>query len=182
MTGNIVWMWYMTLCDEVFHHIHVLSMKLLKQLQAAYRLPLSILVNRLMRSGLMPWHWHSWSPFTRQSPMNRPITAANITSIYLINIYKILEKVLHKLLYSFQNKHQLLCESPYSFKSNHSTVDVIIEFLTKILPSLDKREICLSAYLDLSNALISLIMFCWKSSNNTWKCLRAVQLIVIYHR
>ena len=70
----------------------------------------------------------------------------------LSNISKILEKVMHKRLCSFMNKHHLLCESQYGFRSKHSTVDAITEFVTKILPSLDKREICLSAYLDLSKA------------------------------
>ena len=69
----------------------------------------------------------------------------------LSNISKILEKVMHKRLCSFMNKH-LLCESQYGCRSNHSTVDAITEFVTKLLPSLDKREICLSAYLDLSKA------------------------------
>ena len=50
------------------------------------------------------------------------------------------------------NKHHLLCESQYGFRSHHSNVDAITEFVTKILPSLDKREICLLAYLDLSKA------------------------------
>ena len=36
--------------------------------------------------------------------------------------------------------------------SSHSTVDAITEFVTKILPSLNKQKICLSAYLDLSKA------------------------------
>ena len=70
----------------------------------------------------------------------------------LSNISKILEMVMHKRLCSFMNKHHLLCESQYGFRSNHSTVDAITEFVTKILPSLDKREICLSAYIDLSKA------------------------------
>ena len=70
--------------------------------------------------------------------------------LLLSNIAKILEKVMHKRLCSFMNKHHLLCNSQYGFRSNHSTVDAIAEFVTKILLSLDKREICLSAYLDLS--------------------------------
>ena len=52
----------------------------------------------------------------------------------------------------FINEHHLLYESQYVFQINHSTVDAITEFVTKLLPSLDKREICLSAYRDLSKA------------------------------
>ena len=93
-------------------------------------------------------------------------TLNNYRPISLVsNMSKTLEKVMHKRLCSFMNKHHLLCESQYGFISNHSTVDAIAEFVTKILPSRDKREICLSAYLDLSKAFDTINHDAmWKSS------------------
>ena len=63
-----------------------------------------------------------------------------------------MEKVVHKRLYSFLQKHDILYASQYGFRSSYSTIDAITEFVSEVLYSLDKKENCLSVYLDLSKA------------------------------
>ena len=129
-----------------------INMKLLKQLQASCSLPLSILINMSLGQGVVP----DTMKLAKVIPIYKAKSKESLNNYrpisLLSNISKILEKVMHKRLCSFMNRHHLLCESQYGFRSNHSTVDAITEFVTKILPSLDKREICLLTYLDLSRA------------------------------
>ncbi len=70
----------------------------------------------------------------------------------LASISKILEKVMHKRVYSFLEKHKILSDKQYGFRPKCSTTDAITEFVSDILPSLDRKEYCLSVFLDLSKA------------------------------
>ena len=71
----------------------------------------------------------------------------------LSNISNILEKAVHKRLYSFLCRHDILYNSQYGFRPNHSTTHAITEFTTNVLNSMDQGEHCLSVFLDLSKAL-----------------------------
>ena len=92
-------------------------------------------------------------------------------SISLLSTKSKTLEVMYKRLHSLMNKHHLLYGSRDGFRSNHSTVDAITEFVIKILPSLDKQEISLSAYLDLINAFdtINHNVMLKNIQLNTWK-------------
>ena len=70
----------------------------------------------------------------------------------LPSISKILEKVIHKRLYTFLNSHTIFYASQYGFRPNHSTINAITEFTSYVMSSLDKQEHSLSVFLDLSKA------------------------------
>ena len=70
----------------------------------------------------------------------------------LSNISKVLEKVVHKRLYSFLTRCDILCDKQYGFKSNRSTIDDVTDLTSDVLSSLDRNDMCLSVYLDLSKA------------------------------
>ena len=70
----------------------------------------------------------------------------------LPSISKILEKVIHKRLYTFLNSHNIFYASQYGFRPNHSTINAITEFTSYAMSSLDKQEHSLSVFLDLSKA------------------------------
>ena len=55
----------------------------------------------------------------------------------LSNISKILEKVVHKRLYGFVTKHEILYDGQYGFRPKHSTIDALTEFVSNALPALD---------------------------------------------
>ena len=61
-------------------------------------------------------------------------------------------QAVHKRLYSFLCRHDILYNSQYGFRPNHSTTHAITEFSTNVLNSMDQGEHCLSVFLDLSKA------------------------------
>ncbi len=66
----------------------------------------------------------------------RPISLLPVLS-------KLLEKVVHKRLYSYLLKHQILYESQYGFRESHSTTNAISELTAHILESFDERKIAI---------------------------------------
>ena len=56
------------------------------------------------------------------------------------------------MLYYFLTHNKILYDRQYGFRPARSTTDAITEFTTDALPCLDKRENCISVYLDLSKA------------------------------
>ena len=70
----------------------------------------------------------------------------------LSNISKVLEKVVHKRLYSFLTRCDILCDKQYGFRPNRSTLDAVTDLTCDVLSSLDRNDMCLSVYLDLSKA------------------------------
>ena len=70
----------------------------------------------------------------------------------LSNISKVLEKVVHKRLYSFLARCDILCDKQYGFRPNWSTIDAVTDLTSDVLSSLDRNDMCLSVYLDLAKA------------------------------
>ena len=63
-----------------------------------------------------------------------------------------LEKVVHKRLYSFLTCCDILCDKQCGFRPNRSTIDAVTDLTSDVLSSLDRNGMCLSVYLDLSKA------------------------------
>ena len=59
---------------------------------------------------------------------------------------------MHKRLYGFVTKHEILYDGQYGFRPKHSTIDALTEFVSNALPALDNSGNCLAVYLDLSKA------------------------------
>ena len=68
----------------------------------------------------------------------------------LSNISKVLEKVVHKKLYSFLTRCDILCDKQYGFRPNRSTIDAVTDLTYDVLSSLERNDMCFSVYLDLS--------------------------------
>ena len=58
----------------------------------------------------------------------------------LPSLSKILERVVHKRLYSFLQDHNLLHKYQYGFRKKRSTVDAVTEFVKDRLLALDNNE------------------------------------------
>ena len=65
---------------------------------------------------------------------------------------KILEKIVHKRLYNFLDKQNLLYNNQYGFRPKHSTIQAITQLSAEILESLDKKKYTTGVFLDLSKA------------------------------
>ena len=61
-----------------------------------------------------------------------------------------MENVVHKRLYSFLMKHDILYRNKFGFRSKHSTVDAVTKFTSDVLKNLDMKQHYLGVFLDLS--------------------------------
>ena len=65
---------------------------------------------------------------------------------------KILEKIFTNRLVKYLNKYNIICDSQYGFRQNHSTELAILEMVEKITDSIDKKRIPMGIFIDLKKA------------------------------
>ena len=129
-----------------------ISLVLLKQLSSTISYPIAKLVNMSFEQGVFPtamkmakvipiYKGKSKELFTNYRPIS-----------LLSNVSKVLEKVMHKRLSAYMEKHQMLYRNQFGFRPKHSTSDAVIQFAHDALHSLDTNGKCLSVFLDLSKA------------------------------
>ncbi len=127
-------------------------MHLLKQLCEPCSVPITHLVNMSLEQGIVP----DAMKLARVIPIHKAKSKEEFNNYrpisLLSNVSKVLEKVVHKRLYSFLAKHNILYSNQYGFRPKRSTIDAITEFNSDVLPSLDAKQKCLSVYLGLSKA------------------------------
>ena len=89
-------------------------------------------------------------PIYKKKEISNP---ENYRPISLLSIFnKLMEKLMFTRLYSFLSKYQILYQYQFGFREKHSTVQAIIEITDDIKEQLDKGNIVLGTYLDLSKA------------------------------
>ena len=70
----------------------------------------------------------------------------------LSNINKILEKLVHKRLYSFLEEHNCFYKNQFGFRSGHATEHALIEITEKIREALDQKKFACGIFVDLQKA------------------------------
>ncbi len=65
---------------------------------------------------------------------------------------KVMERVIHKRLYDFLDKHNILYNSQYGFRKKHSTTDAVAKFVKERLLAYEGNEHTIAIFLDLSKA------------------------------
>ena len=65
---------------------------------------------------------------------------------------KILERIIHKRLYNFLDRYNLLHNSQFGFRNKYSSYMAVLEAYNKIVSNLDKGKHTLGLFLDLSKA------------------------------
>ena len=65
---------------------------------------------------------------------------------------KILEKPFHNRLHKFIDKHKLLTESQYGFRSNRATSLALIDSVEEITNSIDLKQYTVGIFIDLQKA------------------------------
>ena len=156
-----------------------ISSKLLKSLQPALCLPISILINKSMETGQVPADMKIAKiiPIYKSKEKNN---MGNYRPISLLpSVSKILEKAVHKRLYGFCETQHILYDNQYGFRPKHSTIDAVSKFSAHVMASLEDNLTTLAVFLDLSkafdtidhNILIKKTKFLWYS----WYCLGVVQ-------
>ena len=103
-----------------------ISMQLLKQLCQSCSFPIAIIIYMSFDQGIVP-------------------DAMKLAKV--IPIFKAKKKQ-----YSFLARCGIICDKQYGFRPNRSTIDAVTDFTSDVRSSLDRKDMRLSVYLDLSRA------------------------------
>jgi hypothetical protein len=129
-----------------------ISMSLLKHISEECCLPLAMIINKSLEQGTVPDHMKLAKVVPIYKAKNKELLTNYRPISLLPNISKILEKVVYGRLNSFLSKHDILSSDQYGFRTKRSTIDAITKFAADVLLSQDRKDYCLSVYLDLSKA------------------------------
>jgi len=133
-----------------------ISNKFLKLIANSIIQPLNIVFNRSLQEGSFPDNMKmaEVNPIFKNNDRH---LLANYRPISLLPVVsKILEKIVHKRLYSFLTRNNLINPSQYGFRPNCSTTHAVLEFLSNIIANSDRKQFSLGLFLDLSRAFDSL--------------------------
>ena len=120
--------------------------------------PLSKIINISLRNGIFPDKLkvakvlHVFKPEDPQYFVNyshRPISL-------LPNLSKIFEKVVYNRFTEFIERLEILYCCRFGFRKNHSTALSLINLINKIAESIDRNEVTIGVFLDLSKAFDTL--------------------------
>jgi hypothetical protein len=77
----------------------------------------------------------------------------NYRPISLLNVFsKVLEKIVHTRLSNFLEQNNLISDSQYGFRKNHSTIHPLVKFLNFITSAFNDKEHCLAIFCDMRKA------------------------------
>ena len=133
-----------------------ISNHMLKWLHPVITEPLSTIFNLSIKHGIFP----DYMKIAEIVPLHkggdeslcnnyRPISL-------LITISKILEKLIYKRTYSFLEKNNILFQSQYGFRTNHSCADAIAELVGEMTKNKENGLYTAGIFLDLSKAFDTL--------------------------
>ena len=129
-----------------------INSKLLKAVESCIVKPISTLINKSIETGIVPDIMKLAKVIPIYKAKNKD-ELSNYRPISLLPVLsKIMEKVIHKRLYSFLEHNDILYKNQYGFRRKHSTIDAITQFITDATSSLDDKQSVLSVFLDLSKA------------------------------
>ncbi len=129
-----------------------LNMILVKSLSRELSIPLSKVINKSLSTGMVPEDMKLAKVVPLYKAKNKELFT-NYRPISLLPVFsKLLEKVVHKQLYSFLQKYKILYLRQYGFRRKHSTCDAVSDFTYDMLQAQDKKYSSLAVYLDLSKA------------------------------
>ena len=114
--------------------------------------PLSLIFNSCIKSSTFPDDFKIAKIIPLYKQLEKNIVD-NYRPISLLNCFsKIFERLIHKQLINFLQKHALLYQYQYGFRQSHSTTLALIEIVDGIKSYIDKGEIVIGSYLDLEKA------------------------------
>ena len=128
------------------------SSKLLKVIAPVIIKPLTLLINQVLNTGLFP----DTLKIAKVIPIYKkgdPQLFENYRPISLLpTISKVLEKIIHKQLSSYFDEYGLSFPNQYGFRPKHSIEYAALELIDRIINEMDKNEIPIDIFLDLSKA------------------------------
>ena len=134
-----------------------LSSILLKKIANIIKPALALIINQSLCTGIFP----SKLKIAKVLPLYKNKGDCHLFDNYrpislLPTISKIFEKVVHKQLYEYFTENNLFYKSQYGYRKGHSTELAALELADRISQHLDKGEIPIAIFLDLSKAFDTL--------------------------
>ena len=129
-----------------------MSPRILKLFRQSISPTIAKLFNRCMYSGIFPdvLKIARVIPLFKSGDRN---CISNYRPISLLPVFsKIYEKLIHKRVLSFLDKHNVLYNKQFGFRKRHSTIHALNTAITQIIHSLNRNETVFGIFLDFSKA------------------------------
>lgn len=133
-----------------------ISNKLLKSIKKEIAPCITKLINNSFKTNIFPdrLKYAKITPILKKG--NETLLENYRPISILTTISKVFEKIIHKQLLNFFLQNKLLHRSQYGFRPQHSTESAALELIDHILTKMDKNEVPINIYLDLSKAFDTL--------------------------
>jgi len=129
-----------------------ISNKLMKLIKNEILFPLTLVINQSLNTGIFP----NKLKIAKVVPLlkkKEDYLFENYRPISVLpSLSKVLERVMHKQVVEHFIKLNLFYKNQYGFRHNHSTELSALEVTNTILMSMDKKEVPLAVFMDLSKA------------------------------
>ena len=126
--------------------------KLLSLIPDLIIIPLAYIINRSFSTGIFP----NLMKIVKVIPIHKGGSTQDVNNyrpISLLSIFdKIIEKIMHKYLYTFLENHDILFQNQFGFRKNNSTVYALAQITETIKESIDKGKYGCGIFIDLRKA------------------------------
>ena len=129
-----------------------ISNTILKRLRASIIIPLEIIFNKSLESGIFPQKMKIADIFPLFKNKERNLCTNYRPISLLITVSKILEKIMYNRVYSFLNSTNQLFNGQYGFPTNNSCENAISELIGQIIKGKENNKSTACVFLDLSKA------------------------------
>jgi hypothetical protein len=133
-----------------------ISLKILKLINPYISQALTIIINQSLTSGIFP----DALKIAKVIPLFKKDDSTIVNNYRPISLLpvlsKVLEKVVHKQLYSYFNQNKLIYSLQHGFRPLYSTETATLYFFDMILKFLDEDKLPFSIFIDLSKAFDTL--------------------------
>ena len=124
----------------------------IKKTYPGYIVPLTHVLNLSVTQGFFP----DYLKIAKVIPIHKAGDASVLNNYRPVSILplfsKILERLMHSRILEFINKHGILYDYQFGFRTNHSTNMALTILMDRILSALDKGEYAIGLFLDLQKA------------------------------
>ncbi|CAL4059141.1 unnamed protein product, partial [Meganyctiphanes norvegica] len=90
------------------------------------------------------------SPIHKKGDIDDPNNYRPLSVMSLIN--KIFEKIIHKRLYNFLTKYNIIYKYQFVFREGYSTTHALVELIDRVKDATDKKLLTCGIFVDLSKA------------------------------
>ena len=129
-----------------------ISTKLLKIIEPTINKSLTLLINQVLKTGICP----DQLKIAKVVPILKKgdkTTFNNYRPISLLPaISKVIEIIIFNQLSEYLENNKLLNSSQYGFRSGHSTDYAALELIDRLITQMDRNEVPINIYLNLSKA------------------------------